>query len=48
MKTKSSSWKKATSAVSLVLLGGGLALGGNYLINSPESSAREEIGNTSG
>ena len=48
MKTQSSSWKKATSAVSLVLLGGGLALGGNYLINSPESSAREEIGNTSG
>ena len=46
MKKQSSSWKKATSAVSLVLLGGGLALGGNYLINSPESSAREEIGNT--
>lgn len=46
MKTQSSSWKKATSAVSLVLLGGGLALGGNYLINSPESFAREENGNT--
>ena len=47
MKTQSPSWKKATSTISLVLLGGGLALGGNYLINSPESSAREEIGNTS-
>jgi Do/DeqQ family serine protease len=47
MKTQSSSWKKATSAVSLVLLGGGLALGGNYIINSPESFAREENSNTS-
>ena len=47
MKTQSPSWKKATSAISLVLLGGGLALGGNYLINSPESTAREEISNTS-
>ena len=40
--TQSSIWKKATSSISLVLLGGGIALGGNYLINSPESFAEEE------
>ncbi|MGF1590721.1 MAG: HhoA/HhoB/HtrA family serine endopeptidase [Pleurocapsa sp.] len=41
MKVQSSIWKKATSSVSLVLLGGGMALGGNYLINSPESFAKD-------
>ena len=39
-------WKKATTSLSLVLLGGGIALGGNYLINSPESFANEEISPT--
>ena len=38
--------KKATSSLSLVLLGGGIALGGNYLVNSPESFAREGISST--
>ena len=38
---QSSVWKKATSSLSLVLLGGGIALGGNYLVNSPESFAVE-------
>ncbi|WP_036479999.1 HhoA/HhoB/HtrA family serine endopeptidase [Myxosarcina sp. GI1] len=31
-----SSWRKVTKPISLVLLGGGIALGGNYLINSPQ------------
>jgi Do/DeqQ family serine protease len=44
--TRSSIWKKATTSLSLVLLGGGLALGGNYLINSPESFAKEETSST--
>ena len=39
----SSIWKKATSSLSLVLLGGGIALGGNYLINSPQSFAEEGV-----
>jgi serine protease Do len=39
--TKTFSWKKAVSSVSLVLLGGGLAFGGNYLLNSPKSLANE-------
>ncbi|MBE9047024.1 trypsin-like peptidase domain-containing protein [Pleurocapsales cyanobacterium LEGE 10410] len=44
MKTESTSiWKQATTSLSLVLLGGGIALGGNYLISSPESFAREGI-----
>ena len=33
--------KKATTSLSLLLLGGGIALGGNYLINSPEGFANE-------
>ncbi|WP_019504552.1 HhoA/HhoB/HtrA family serine endopeptidase [Pleurocapsa sp. PCC 7319] len=33
--------KKATTSLSLVLLGGGLALGGNHLINSPQSFAQD-------
>ena len=43
--TQSPIWKKATSSLSLVLLGGGIALGGNYLVNSPESFAKEKIEN---
>ncbi|MEM6612048.1 MAG: HhoA/HhoB/HtrA family serine endopeptidase [Cyanobacteria bacterium P01_C01_bin.72] len=39
--TQLSLWKKATSSISLVLLGGGIALGGNYLVNSPEGFAIE-------
>ncbi|MDJ0681258.1 MAG: HhoA/HhoB/HtrA family serine endopeptidase [Xenococcaceae cyanobacterium MO_167.B52] len=35
-KQKSSRWKKASTSLSLVFLGGGIALGGNYLINSPQ------------
>lgn len=46
MKTRSSTWKKATSSISLILLGSGIALGGNYLINSPKSFAIGEIGDT--
>ena len=38
--TQSNIWKKATSSLSLVLLGSGIALGGNYLINSPQSFAQ--------
>ena len=38
---QSTLWKKATTSLSLVLLGGGLALGGNYLINSPQSFAQD-------
>ena len=41
MMTKSSIIKQATSSLSLVLLGSGIALGGNYLINSPQSFAKE-------
>lgn len=40
--TQSPIWKKATSSLSLILLGGGIAVGGNYLINSPESFAEED------
>ena len=40
--TQSSIWKKATSSLSLILLGGGIAVGGNYLINSPESFAEAD------
>jgi serine protease Do len=32
----SSLWQKATTSFSLMLLGGGIALGGNYLVNSPQ------------
>ena len=39
--TQSNIWKKATSSLSLVLLGSGIALGGNYLINSPQSLAKD-------
>jgi Do/DeqQ family serine protease len=40
--TKSQFWKRATTSLSLVLLGGGVALGGNYLINSSQSIAQEK------
>ena len=39
--TQSQIWKKATTSLSLVLLGGGIALGGNYLIDSPQSVAQD-------
>lgn len=39
--TKSSIWNKAASSLTLLLLGGGIALGGNYLVNSPQSLAKE-------
>ncbi|WP_319422760.1 HhoA/HhoB/HtrA family serine endopeptidase [Pleurocapsa sp. FMAR1] len=39
--TKLSPWQTATASASLLLLGGGIALGGNYLINSPHSVANE-------
>ncbi|MEY2859431.1 MAG: hypothetical protein RLZZ74_3744 [Cyanobacteriota bacterium] len=39
--TKSSIWNKATSSLTLLLLGGGIASGGNYLVNSPQSLANE-------
>ena len=42
--TQSSVLKKVTSSLSLVLLGGGIALGGNYLVNSPESFAKDGLG----
>ncbi len=32
--------KKAATSLSLMLLGGGIALGGNYLVNSPQSIAQ--------
>ncbi len=36
---KYTAWKKARTSLSLLILGGGIALGGNYLINSPQSFA---------
>jgi len=39
--TKSSNWNKAASSLTLLLLGGGIALGGNYLVSSPQSLADE-------
>jgi serine protease Do len=38
--TQSNIWKKTTTSISLVLLGSGIALGGNYLMNSPQSFAQ--------
>lgn len=34
-------WKQATTSLSLILLGSGIALGGNYLLNSPQSFAKD-------
>ena len=39
--TRSNIWKKATTSLSLVLLGSGIALGGNYLVNAPQSVAED-------
>jgi serine protease Do len=39
--TKSSIWNKAASSLTLLLLGGGISLGANYLVNSPQSLADE-------
>ncbi len=39
--TQLTTLQKATASASLLLLGGGIALGGNYLINSPHSVANE-------
>ena len=38
---KSTTLKKATASLSLLVLGGGIALGGNYLVNSPQSIAED-------
>ena len=43
--TQSTMWKKATTSLSLILLGSGIALGGNYLINSPQSFAQDSNNN---
>ncbi len=39
-KPHSKPWQKAATYLSLVLLGGGITLGGTYLFNSPQISAR--------
>ena len=44
MEKKSTVWNKAASSLSLILLGGGLALGGNYLISNSQSIAQDTIG----
>ena len=41
-----SSIRKPVTSLSLILLGGGIALGGNYLINSPQSFAEERANTT--
>ena len=38
---QSNIWKKSASSLALVFLGSGIALGGNYLINSPQSFAQD-------
>lgn len=43
-KQQSKIWNKATSSLSLILLGGGLALGGNYLVSNSQSIAQDTIG----
>ena len=43
-KQQSRFWNKATSSLSLILLGGGLALGGNYLVSNSQSVAQDTIG----
>ena len=42
MKVTFTMWKKLTSIMSLLLLGGGVALGGNYLLTSNASFAQEK------
>ncbi len=39
--TQLTPWQKVTASASLLLLGGGIALGGNYLINSPQTVTNE-------
>ncbi|VEP11356.1 putative serine protease HtrA [Hyella patelloides LEGE 07179] len=46
-KKQSVIWNKATTSLSLVLLGGGLALGGNYLMSGSQSIAKDTTGITS-
>lgn len=46
MKVRFTTEKKLTSIVSLLLLGGGVALGGNYLLTSNASFAKEGQENT--
>ena len=43
-KQQSKIWNKATSSLSLILLGGGLAIGGNYLVSNSQSIAQDTIG----
>ena len=38
-------WKNATASLSLMLLGGGIALGGNYLLNTPQSLFARTLNN---
>ena len=44
---KSTAIKKVTTSLSLLVLGGGLALGANHLIDTPESFANNAISNNS-
>ncbi len=44
---KSTTLKKATTSLSLLILGGGIALGGNHLINTPQSFAKDAIAKNS-
>ena len=46
MATPTTVWKKATSSLSLVLLGAGVALGGNYLLDSPRTFAQVDRDST--
>lgn len=41
MMKQLTTWKSVTSSLSLLCLGGGIALGGDYLINSPQSFANK-------
>ena len=43
-KQQSTIWNRATSSLSLILLGGGLALGGNYLVSNSQSIAQDTLG----
>ncbi|MCC0178570.1 trypsin-like peptidase domain-containing protein [Waterburya agarophytonicola K14] len=43
---KSTPLKKVTTSLSLLILGGGIALGGNHLINTPQSFAKESFKET--
>ena len=43
---KSTALNKVTTSLSLLMLGGGIALGGNHLVNSPQSFAKEALKET--